>query len=111
METPIEQSLPRRFGGAVALALLPLVLLGAVLALLIATGAGLGERVGPPIEELTVERITLPRPNMMLVDVVNGGPDPVTIAQVQVDDAYWDFTIAPGNELPRLGRATIQIPY
>ncbi len=112
METPIEQSLPnRRFGGAIVLALLPLVLLGAVLALLIATGAGLGERIGPPIEELTVERITLPRPNMMLVDVVNGGPDPVTIAQVQVDDAYWDFTIAPGNGLPRLGRATIQIPY
>jgi hypothetical protein len=112
METPIEQSLPsRRLGGAIVLALLPLLLLGAVLALLISTGAGLGERVGPPIEELTVERITLPHPNMMVVDVVNGGPDPVTIAQVQVDDAYWDFTIAPGNELPRLGRATIEIPY
>ena len=47
----------------------------------------------------------------MCLDVVNGGPDPVTIAQVQVDNAYWDFTIAPGNELPRLGHATIQIPY
>src|SRR5262245_324924 len=112
METTIERSLPsRRYGGAIVLALLPLLLLGGVLALLITTGAGLGERLGPPIEELTVERITLPRPDMIVVDVVNGGPDTVTIAQVQVDDAYWDFTIAPGNELPRLGRATIQIPY
>jgi zinc transporter, ZIP family len=112
METPIERSRPsRRIGAAIALALLPLLLLGIVLALLITTGAGLGERRGPPIEELTVERITLPRRDMIVVDVVNGGPDPVTIAQVQVDEAYWDFTIAPANELPRLGRATIQIPY
>src|SRR5262245_29803216 len=112
METPIERSIPgRRFGGALALALLPLLLLGGVLTLLITTGAGLGERLGPPIEELTVERITLPRPDMMVVDVINGGPDPVTIAQVQVDDAYWDFTIVPSNELARFDRATIQIPY
>jgi ZIP family zinc transporter len=112
METPIEQSLPgRRFGGAILLALLPLLLLGVVLALLVTTGAGLGERLGPPIEELTVERITLPRPDMIVVDIVNGGPDPVTIAQVQVDDAYWDFTIEPGNELARFARASIQIPY
>jgi zinc transporter, ZIP family len=112
METPIEQSLPgRRFGGAILLALLPLLLLGVVLALLVTTGAGLGGRLGPPIEELTVERITLPRPDMIVVDIVNGGPDPVTIAQVQVDDAYWDFTIAPGNELARFARASIQIPY
>jgi hypothetical protein len=112
METPIEQSYSRRRSGrTIALALLPLLLLGAVLALLVSTGAGLGQRLGPPLEELTVERITLPRSDMIVVDVVNGGPDPVTIAQVQVDDAYWDFTIAPGNELPRLGRAKIHIPY
>jgi zinc transporter, ZIP family len=111
METPIERHLPsRRVRDVIALAL-PLLLLGIVLALLFTTGAGLGDRRGPPIEDLTVERITLPRSDMIVVDVVNGGPDPITIAQVQVDDAYWDFAIAPSNELPRLGHATLQIPY
>ncbi len=42
---------------------------------------------------------------------MNGGPDPVTIAQVTVDDAFWTFTMAPSNTVPRLGRATIEIPY
>jgi zinc transporter ZupT len=30
---------------------------------------------------------------------------------VLVDDNYWDFTISPGLEIPRLGRATLSIPY
>jgi hypothetical protein len=110
MDTPIEHDTPRRRGvGAVALALL--LLLVAVLALLVTGGAGLGERGGPPIEELAFTRITLPRPGLIVVDVANGGADPLTVAQVLVDDAYWQFAIAPSNELPRFGRATISIPY
>src|SRR5688500_9633216 len=92
-------------------ALIPLLLLGALLAMLIITGAGLGARTAPPIEELTVDRITLPAPGQIVVDVTNGGADPVTIAQVQVDDAYWDFDIQPSPTIPRLGTATISIPY
>jgi zinc transporter, ZIP family len=112
MDTPIEHSTSKKpIGGAITLALLPLLLLGAVLALLVTTGAGLGERRGPPVEELAFTRITLPRPGMIVVDVVNGGPDPVTVAQVQVDGAYWEYAITPSNELPRLGSATIDIPY
>ena len=64
----------------------------------------------PPIEELTIQRVIL-RPGEMVVKVVNGGPEPVTVAQVQVDDAYWDHRIAPGREIPRLGQATVTIPY
>src|SRR5262245_56804957 len=112
MDTPIEQDTSRKpIGGAGALALLPLLLLGVVLALLVMTGAGLGEGRGLRVEELRFTRITLPRPAMIVVDIVNGGSDPVTIAQVLVDDAYWEYAITPSNELPRLGRATIDIPY
>ncbi len=64
----------------------------------------------PPVEELTIDRVTL-RPGEMVVAVTNGGPGPVTIAQVMVDDAYWHHTMAPGRTIPRLGRATITIPY
>src|SRR5262249_19638901 len=49
--------------------------------------------------------------NQIVVEVTNGGPDPVTVAQVQVDDAYWAFTIAPEATIPRLGSATITLPY
>jgi zinc transporter ZupT len=92
-------------------ALIPLLLLGALLAMLVITGAGLGARTAPPIEELTVDRITLPAPGQILVEVTNGGADPVTIAQVQVDDAYWAFSISPDPTIPRLGSATIAVPY
>jgi zinc transporter, ZIP family len=108
---PTERPTPRWGAGGVLLALLPLLLLGGLLAMLVVTGAGLGDRTAPPIEELTVERISLPAVNQMVVEVVNGGPDPVTIAQVLVDDAYWEFAVSPAQEIPRLGRATITMPY
>ena len=38
-------------------------------------------------------------------------PDPVTIAQVQVDGAYWQFTQQPEGPLSRGEAAWIRIPY
>jgi hypothetical protein len=64
----------------------------------------------PPIEDLNLERIKVVDGGFE-VTVVNGGPDPVTIAQVLVDEAYWNFSISPGATIPRLGRAIIEIPY
>ena len=98
-------------GSAILWALIPLLLLGGLLAMLVVTGAGLGRRTTPPIEELTIDRITLPTRNTIVVEVTNGGADAVTIAQVQVDDAYRRFTVEPGTKIPRLGSATITIPY
>ncbi|MFL5807019.1 MAG: ZIP family metal transporter [Roseiflexaceae bacterium] len=98
-------------GGALLWALIPLLLLGVLLAALVVTGAGLGARTAPPIEELTVDRITLPAPGQIVVEVTNGGADPVTIAQVQVDDAYWAFDVSPDPTIARLGHATIMLPY
>lgn len=110
--TPPEATTRRRWGaGALLWALIPLLLLGVLLAMLVITGAGLGARTAPPIEELTIDRITLPAHNQIVVELTNGGADPVTIAQVQVDDAYWEFAITPSTTIPRLGRATITIPY
>lgn len=64
----------------------------------------------PPIESLTIERVDVIDGGFRAT-VVNGGPDPVTVAQVTVDDAYWQFTIEPGPTLPRLGRATVTVLY
>ena len=60
------------------LGLVTVVVLVGLLAFLLGRGIGL-ERAAPPIEELTIERIELPDGGRILVHVVNGGQDPVTI--------------------------------
>lgn len=93
-------------------ALLPLVLLAGLLAFIVWTGPGeslQGEGV-PPIERLSFQRVTL-EPGMIVATVLNDGPDPVTIAQVTIDDAYWSFTADAGPALNHLGRTTLRIPY
>ena len=95
-----------------ALALLPFVLLGGLLGVLFWTGlldVVRGEGY-PPVEELAFQRVEL-GPAGIVTTVFNDGPDPVTIAQVQVDDAYWSFTAEPGTTLAHLGRTTLTIPY
>jgi len=64
----------------------------------------------PPVESLTFEPIRVV-PEGFEVTLINSGPDPVTVSQVLIDDAYWNFTIEPSNTLPRLGRAELHIPY
>lgn len=113
MSTPSTvTSEPNRLSGQTwALAIIPLVLLGIVLAYLVATGGGLTELTGPPVEQVTIQRITLPQKGVIQVEVVNDGPQEVTIPQVLVDEAYWSFTVEPSNTIPRLGRAVFTIPY
>lgn len=98
--------------GRIAAAALPLILLLAVVAIFLATGAGIQTPAGlPPIEQIEVQRIVLPEPNVIVVTVINSGPDAVTIAQALIDEAYWQFEIEPGATIPRFGTATIRIPY
>ena len=95
-----------------ALALVPLVLIvGALGALLAFSGDTLGDRIGPPVEELAVERTVL-EPGSIELTVRNTGPDPVTVAQVFVADAYVDFD-ATSREIGRLAteRFTLDFPW
>lgn len=64
----------------------------------------------PPIEALSIDRIRVVEDGFE-VSVMNSGPQPVRIAQVMVDDAYWQFQMEPSGALPRFGRATIRVPY
>lgn len=92
--------------------LLPLLLLGVLLFAFLKLGpVGVFTRAFPPVEVLTVERITLPAPYRMEVRVVNGGPEPVTVAQVMVDDANWVFGINGPATVARLESRVITIPY
>ncbi len=95
----------------VGLALLPLVLLAGLLVWIVRSGPAEAVRgEAPPVEVLRIQRVEL-APEEIAVSVLNDGPDPATIAQVQVDDAYWSFSQQPAGELRHLGRARLRIPY
>ena len=94
------------------IAIAPLVLLAGLLTLIVWSrpADAIGNDEHPPVEELTFGMVLL-RPNEIAVTVLNDGPDPVTIAQVQIDDAYWSFTSDSGPVLDHLDRATLTVPY
>jgi zinc transporter, ZIP family len=93
-------------------AVLPLVLLAALLTLIVWSGPADAVRGDnyPPVERLTFQRVTL-EPGAIVATVLNDGPDEVTIAQVQVDEAFWTFTVDNGQTLGHLARTTLTIPY
>lgn len=93
-------------------ALVPLVLLGVLVAAIVRfePAAQLRSATAPPVERLSISRATLASDGIRL-SVMNDGPDPVTIAQVTVDDAYWSFTSANGLTLSHLGATTVHVPY
>ena len=96
----------------VLMALVPLALLGALLAAIVWSRPADAVRGvnTPPVERLTFQRVTL-EPGAIVATVLNDGPDDITIAQVQVDEAYWTFTTDKGQSLSHLGRTTLRIPY
>lgn len=94
------------------LLLVPLALLAVLMAFVVRTapGTALQPAGAPPIERLVVERVVLDDSGIALT-VLNDGPDPVTIAQVIVDDAYWAFSADRGTTLGHLGRTVVHVPY
>jgi zinc transporter ZupT len=93
------------------LGLIPVVLIAlAVGAFALLGGPGLGERSGVPVEELAVERTVL-HPGEIELRLRNDGPDPVAVAQANVNDAFIPFTASGGGTVGRLDSTTITIPY
>ena len=64
----------------------------------------------PPVEELTFERTVIDQ-NGIHLNVRANGSEPVSVAQVTVDDAYWRFVQSPGGPIRRLESVRIDIPY
>ena len=94
------------------IALAPLALLGVLLVVIVETWPSdvIGADAHPSVEKLSLAAAKL-RPNEISLTVLNDGPDPVTIAQVQVDEAYWAFTSDAGTMLNHLQSARLTIPY
>ena len=96
---------------ALAWALLPVLLILLVGAAFLAGDPLRSFSAGvPPVEELTIERTVLDGEGIALL-VRAGGTEPIRIAQVQVDGAYWRFQQDPPGPLPRLATAWLRIPF
>ncbi|MEY2513774.1 MAG: zinc transporter, family [bacterium] len=90
------------------LGVVPLLLIVAALGAFAALGGpGLGDRRGPPVEQLAFEQTKL-SPGTIALTVRNDGPDAIKIAQVIVNDAFATFTGAD-DPIGHLQTATVKV--
>lgn len=90
---------------------LPLIVLAAAMLWLLQSDPLRGFNNGaPPVENLTVERTVLDEDGLKML-VRAGGSEPMTIAQVQVDAAYWQFEQQPTGTISRGDTAWVAIPF
>lgn len=85
------------------------LLIVALAGLALLGGRSLPERTGPPVEEIAVEHTVL-EPGSIELTLRNTGPDPVSIAQIFVNDAYVDFT-GPTEPIGRLASTELRLDY
>lgn len=92
------------------LGIMPLLLLAGLISVIASWGTGVEEQQAAPIEVLNFERIILTDDGFE-VRILNSGPKELTVAQVVVDDSFWNASYSPSSTLERFGSSTIYIPY
>jgi zinc transporter, ZIP family len=91
--------------------LIPILLLIGVIALFVVTsGAGLNVAPAAPIESVQFNRTVL-KPGVIEIQMQNTGPQEITIAAININDGIAPFSVSPSPTIPRLGSATITLPY
>ena len=92
-------------------ALLPLILLGILLLVFVQFGPlGVLKSNVAPIENIFIQKVIF-SPEHITLKIFNDGPEPVTVAQVMVNDAYWQFSMEPSKTLDPLDKAVVDIAY
>ncbi len=94
-----------------ALAVLPLTALVLLFGVFLASNPLDGFRSAPPLAAGTAERVVFEAaPPAIRLTVRNAGPQPFTISQVIVNDAYWQHSISD-RRLGRFESTHLEIPY
>ncbi|WP_336343816.1 ZIP family metal transporter [Halalkalicoccus ordinarius] len=113
--TTTDEKSVRPFGLPVRVAaVLPLVLLALLIGAFALTSPLAGVQSGEPLPDVTITYATLPSDDTLVLHVTNNGPKEVTISQVLVNDAYWNFEVegAGGDRtLDPMESARIVVPY
>ncbi|MBI3336354.1 metal transporter [Candidatus Peregrinibacteria bacterium] len=91
--------------------LVPLLAFGGLVWVFLQHGLlGVFEADIPPIENLMIQRITF-TPEHIVLHVFNDGPEPVTVAQLTVNEVLWQFSMEPTITLEPLERGWVSIFY
>jgi ZIP family zinc transporter len=107
---PAPEMAPRR-SLSIAWLILPIALFVAAVAWLYAADPLRNFNLGaPPVENLTFERTILDEAGVHVL-VRAGGSEPMVLAQVQIDDAYWTFTQRPAGPIARGATAWVDVPF
>jgi zinc transporter, ZIP family len=94
----------------IAIALVPFVVLAAMIAFIFGPGQQfLG--IGTPLPEITIERVEFQEDGIIVAFIRNTGPIDVTVGQADVNDRIQQAAIEPGRELPRFAEAKVIIPF
>lgn len=96
-------------GKLVASAVIPLVILGGMVAFLLWPGNSF-LNLGTPLPEITVERIEFGE-RLIIAHIRNTGPETIDVAQADVNDRIRPAAIEPSKTLERYGAARVVIPY
>jgi ZIP family zinc transporter len=108
----MEEQRDRREGTSaklVASAIIPLIILGAVVAFLLSPLSGL-LTVGVPLPDITIERVEF-RDELIVAHIRNTGPETIDVVQADVNDRIVSAAIEPSMTLERFGEARVIIPF
>jgi zinc transporter ZupT len=95
---------------SISLALVPIVVLAAMIYFLTSPYGQDLITGGIPLPEITIEKIEF-HENQIVAYIRNTGPESVTISQADVNDRIHSAAIEPSQVLPRLGDAKVIIPF
>ena len=62
------------------------------------------------LESLTFEK-TILEPGSITLELINGGPSTITLSQIIINDSLWSGYITNSEQIPRLNKAKLYIPY
>ncbi|WP_148686342.1 ZIP family metal transporter [Candidatus Nitrosocosmicus hydrocola] len=95
---------------SIGLALVPLVVLAAMIYFLTSPFGQDLITGGTPLPEITIEKIEF-HENQIVAYIRNTGQETVTISQADINDRIHSAAIEPSQVLPRLGDAKVIIPF
>jgi len=95
----------------VAIALIPIAVLGTMIAYFFGPGQPVVLNKGVSLPEVTIERIEFQEDKTIVALIRNTGPMGVTIAQADVNDRIQPAAIEPSREVSRLAVGKVIIPF